>query len=483
MAHSPSTRIALTLVAATLAVATNTVPVAAIEPDVVYETVLEGYTLAHGRRIVAGDDGSAYLTADFQGHRNDILVAKLEPGGAVVWETTVHGSSIDIATALVLDDAGNVVIAGWTDSADFPTTADALHPSRVAHRDAFLLKLSTADGTLVYGTYLGGDHSDQAEALAIASDGTIYLAGSTDSTDYPTVNALQGSLANPPYQFSDAFITRLSADGTTILYSTYFGAGRDDAAVGIGLAGDGKIVVAGVTGSTDFPVQGGVQASFAGGQEDAFVTVLSADGSEILASTYLGGENWDRLQSFDLGADGSAYLTGFTASVAFPTTADTVQPFFAGEILGCEIPFSADRNCYDAFLVRLSPDLDQMVYGTYLGGDRDDEARDLAVASGGSARVVGYTFSADFPATSGPVGPAIFAAQVDAAGKRLDYAITIDAAGSPNAGHGIAVGPADATTYLTAARNVPADVLVTRFTGGLLFADGLETGDTSAWSQ
>ncbi|HSN55130.1 MAG TPA: hypothetical protein VLT32_10675, partial [Candidatus Sulfomarinibacteraceae bacterium] len=461
----------LQIVASVFAVTALGLPASAVEPTILFETEIPGFELASGRRIVVDEGGVAYDVAGYQGNFNAILVTRIEPDGTPGWQTTLDGSSIDIATGVELDHSGNVVIVGFTDSADFPTTADALFPSQINFRDAFLVKLDTGTGHLVYGTYLGAYHTEAAGDVAIAPDGTIWLVGETDSPDFPVVNALQPALGNYQYLASDAFVTAISADGQQILYSTYFGATKDDRGLGIGIAPDGSIVIAGTTNSVDFPVVGGVQGTLAGQgagvtPADAFVARISADGSQLLASTYLGGGGTEILWGFDLGPEGSPYLTGRTDSLDFPTIPDAVQPAFAGPPGNCEVPFSGDRNCYEGFVARLGPDLGSLVFGTYLGGDQDDELRDIDVDSGGGARVAGYSFSPNYPVTSGPGGFGIVAAQLDATGTRLDYAILLDADGSTNSGHGVAVGPNEATTYITGSRHVPYSVYVARLTGG-----------------
>lgn len=476
----PSRLIVLAAAAALLAA-----PAAAFEPEVLYETEIPGFTLASGWRIAVDDDGTAFVVAGYQGDLNDILVTRIGPDGTPGWQTTLHGSDIDIATAVELDGAGHVVVAGWTDSPDFPTTDDGLYPSQVNFRDAFLVKLDASTGHLVYGTYLGAVHTEQASAMTIADDGTIWLAGSTDSPDFPTTpDALQPQLGNSQFLASDAFVTAISADGQEILYSSYFGAITDDAARGIGIAPDGSIVIAGTTDSADFPLAGGLQGSMRGSGTDAFVARLSSDGTQLLASAVLGGAGYDMPWGFALGPDGSVHLAGRTSARDFPTTPDAVQPDFSGPPLNCEVPFAGDRECYEGFVARISPEVDQLLFGTFLGGAEDDELRDIAVGPSGTVHVAGYSFSPDYPVTAGPGGFGIVAAQLAPDGTDLDYAILLDADGSTNSGHGIAVDPSGATSYVTGARHVPYSVYVARLTGAsLLFADGFESGDTSAWSR
>lgn len=456
---------------------------AAVEPSILFETVIPGYGLAFGDDLVTDAAGNAYVMAGFNSENlNDVLIAKIDPNGAVLWQQPIQGSEIDIAQGIALDRAGNVVVVGFTDSPDFPVTADALYPTFMGARDAFVLKLAADDGAITYGTFIGASHSSSAADVTVAPDGTLWIVGSTDSPDFPTVDPLQPDLGNYQYFFDDLVIVALSADGQDLLYSTFLGASRGERAEGIAVRNDGAIVVVGQTDSPDFPGVDGFQPTLQGWSNSCVAAVLAPDGSALLHATYLGGSLGEVLWGFDLGPDGSVYLAGLTSSEDFPTTPDAVQPYFAGEVDGCEIPFSGARNCYDGFLARLSPDLGSLVFGTYLGGTRDDVFDGVAVDAGGGVHVSGWTFSPNYPVTVGPAGTNMLVAQLSPDGTALDYAMLLEADGSPNTNHGVAVGPAQTTIYYTGARHVPAEVYVARLDGTrVLFDDGFESGDTSAW--
>jgi hypothetical protein len=219
------------------------------------------------------------------------------------------------------------------------------------------------------------------------------------------------------------------------------------------------MVLAGDTDSIDFPTVSPVQAVYAG-QQDIFVTRLSADGSLIEHSTYLGGEDWDRVAHLTLDGSGHAYVAGSTRSIGFPTTPGAFQEQFVGAVLGCEVPFGADHNCDDAFVTKLTADGGALAYSTYLGGTATDEARDLAVDSAGRAHVVGYTVSQDFPPGGISSAADIFVSKLGADGSDLLYTYTTDSA-SANAGHGIAVDAAG-DIYFTGAINAPAEIYIAK---------------------
>jgi hypothetical protein len=429
------------------------------QPTIAYETVVTGFNMSYGQDVAVDDLGNAYIIARAYDQDNDIVVAKLSPDGTLLWTNEIRGNSHDIVGGITVDGVGDVYITGWTDSDDFPTL-NALDGTLTGFRDAFIAKLSTQDGTILFSTYLGGDYVDGGNDIALNDAGEIYIVGFTESSDFPTVDPLQGELNSPPYQYSDVFVSKLSADGGTLLYSTYLGGSDDDSGVSIALDENDRIYVAGHTESADFPTASPIQPTNAGGQQDLFVARLAADGSALEFGTYLGGEDWDTLGRIALDDAGSVYLAGATRSIGFPTTAGAFQEEFVGEILGCEVPFGADHNCEDVFVTKLTPGGTALAYSTFLAGGWVEECRGIAVDGNGCAYVVGYTYSPDFPPDGIDSSAEIFASKLNSDGSDLVYTVTIDS-GSANAGHGIALD-AEGGVYFTGAVNVPAEVYVAK---------------------
>jgi hypothetical protein len=428
------------------------------QPTLAYETTVNGFYLAYGHQMTVDPQGNAYVAGRAIDAENDIVVVKLNPDGDVLWTTHIRGNDHDYATGIALDDANDLFMTGWTDSSDFPT-AGAIQDTLTGFRDAFVMKLASQDGTILYSTFLGGDYTDEGRGIALNGAGEIVLVGTTQSMDFPTVDPIQAAPNGNPYAYSDLFVTRLSADGSSILYSTYLGGAKDDRAVALALDAGGNMYLAGNTDSPDFPTVNPIQAVI-GGDDDIFVARLSADGSALDFSTYLGGEDGDRVAGLALDGSGHAYVAGSTRSISFPTTPGAFQEEFAGEILGCEVPFGADHNCDDAFVTKLTPDGSAMAYSTYLGGTGIDEGRNLAVDGAGNVRVVGYTVSPDFPPSGISSSADIFISKLGADGSDLLYTYTTGSA-SANAGHGIAVDDAG-TTYFTGAVNAPSDVYIAK---------------------
>jgi hypothetical protein len=206
----------------------------------------------------------------------------------VVYSTLLGGAAgnFDSASDVAVDASGNAVVVGVAESSDFPTR-DALQPALDGGSDAFVAKFAP-DGSLVFSTFLGGDEFDSAAAVAIDASGAIYVAGSTHSLDFPTKNALQSS----PGGSADAFVTKLAPDGRSIVWSTFLGGNGGDSVRDLAVDGGGNVYVAGdvtpVSGNTaTFPTVNAMQPEYGGGPSDAFVSLVSADGRELVASTLL----------------------------------------------------------------------------------------------------------------------------------------------------------------------------------------------------
>lgn len=205
-----------------------------------------------------------------------------------------------------------------------------LQPTLGGLFDAFVTKLN-GDGTrLVYSTYLGGTGNDIGKGITVDPVGNAYITGSTASTDFPTKHPLQPTFGGGG---EDAFVTKLNATGDVLVYSTYLG-GKDsngfgDSGNSIAVNAAGNVYVTGSTASTDFPTTNPLQSAFGGGDEDAFVTKLSAAGDTLTYSTYLGGSGIDAGFRLAVDASGNAYVAGWTTSVNFPTV-NSLQPAKAG---------------------------------------------------------------------------------------------------------------------------------------------------------
>ena len=280
------------------------------------------------------------LQPAYGGGNSDNFVAKLNPAGsALVYSTYLGGSGIDAFGAIAVDKAGNVYLAAYTSSTNFPTV-NPLQAANGGGNDACVAKLNAAGSALIYSTYLGGSGQDFALIIAVDPSGNAYVAGRTSSTNFPTVNPLQPAYAGGPF---DNFVAKLNCDGSALIYSTYLGGSGDQPENIIGIAADaaGNAYVAGYTGSPDFPTANPLQPTYGGGGSDVFAAKINATGSVLVYSTYLGGSGADHPDAIALDASGNVYMSGWTNSPDFPTV-NPMQPAFGG--------------VRDAFVLKLSPD-------------------------------------------------------------------------------------------------------------------------------
>lgn len=295
----------------------------------------------------------------------------------------------EIANAIAVDGAGAAYVAGYSIPYNFVRRIPLLS------NDVFVTKLNPSATAIEYATYIGGAESDVANDIAVDALGQAYVVGQTYSNDFPVKAAAQPTRAG----YRDGFALKLSADGKTLIYSTYLGGVADDTAESVAVDVQGSAYVTGTTASLDFPTRAALQASLAG-SSDAFVTKLLADGP-ILYSTYLGGKDADGANSIAVGIDGSAYVAGMTLSKDFPSTPGVVQPSRTPDYVLVDNSYTPPRTFTlsraDAFVTKLSRDGASLSYSTYLGGLQDDYASGIAVDAQGNAYVAGGTQSPDFP--------------------------------------------------------------------------------------
>ncbi|MBB3128651.1 putative repeat protein (TIGR01451 family) [Paenibacillus rhizosphaerae] len=284
------------------------------------------------------------------------------------------------------------------------------------------------DPALDYSTYLGGSGTETGFAIAVDGAGNAYVTGQTVSSNFPlTSGAFQATFAGS----SDAFVTKLNAHGSGLVYSTFIGGSGLEIGFGIAVDSAGNAYVTGQTQSTNFPVTNGALQTLLGGGSDAFVTKLNADGSALVYSTYLGGSSGDVGNAIIVDGTGNAYVTGSTASTNFPTTSGAFQTTGGGALA-------------DVFVTKLNADGTALDYSTYLVGSSLDEGFGIAVDGSGNAFVTGRTLSANFPTTPGAfqiasAGSAdAFAFKLNAGGTALMYSTYLGGSGS-DTGKAIAI--------------------------------------------
>jgi Abnormal spindle-like microcephaly-assoc'd, ASPM-SPD-2-Hydin/Beta-propeller repeat/Cep192 domain 4 len=337
------------------------------------------------------------------------------------YSTYLGGSNEDGPMAIAIDSSGNAYVAGGTVSSDFPVTSGVpqatfggqlIGCTGVPHfvcGDAFVAKVNPTGTALVYATYLGGNDRDSAAGVAVDASGEVFVAGQTQSANFPvTPGVFQGALAGT----RNAFVAKLNAAGSQLLYSTYIGGSSKDGAIYIAIDSSGNAYLAGATRSSNFPVTTGAfqtTCKSCPSTSDGFVTKLNPTGTALVYSTFLGGTSEDLAAAIAVDGAGNAYVTGGTVSTDFPTQ-NPYQAHFAGGGTTCPtVNNQIDPHifiCGDAFVTKLNPTGSALVYSTYLGGSGDETGFGIAVDAAGNAYVSGGTNSTNFPTTSGVVQPA-----------------------------------------------------------------------------
>src|SRR5579883_1594953 len=423
-----------------------------IDPQLGYSSYVGGSDDETARGLATDPQGNVYLAGvtsssnlpvlagAFRGNiagQANAFLAKFTSAGKLVYMTYLGGGQIDAATSLSVDAAGNAYVSGLTTSPDFPVTPGAFQIKYGGSRggacwqpgDGFVAKLNATGSQLVYSTFLGGKQDDIASAVAVDSAGNAYVTGYTISTDFPTTagayqtsfagaggqtakpNCNGMSLANPQPWFvsGDAFVSKLNATGSQLVFSTYLGGALDDFGLAIALDSAQNVYVGGFTLSQNFPTTAGAIRTKFGGSEiqnmfftmgDGFITKLNKSGASLLFSTYLGGSGDDAVTALAAAPDGSVWATGATSSTDFPITSPAIQSTYAGYTT---LPFLVEQLVGDAFATHLSSDGTKLLYSTYLGGSANDMGISIAVDAAGLVYVAGFTDSFNFPLTANAV--------------------------------------------------------------------------------
>ena len=350
---------------------------------VVYQEAQGKRTEVEGRYVLRGRNRAGFHVASYDTRRPLVIDPVLS------FSTYLGGSGEDRGYGIAVDASGNAYVTGTTASSNFSTTAGAYQ--RVyggGSYDAFVTKLNATGTALTYSTYLGGSGDDEAWSIAVDAGGNVYLTGLTDSSNFPTTaGTYQTVYSGGSYPF-DAFVAKLNAGGTALVYSTYLGGSGGDYGYGIAVDGSGNAYVTGSTGSSNFPTTAGAYQTVSSGGGDAFVTKLNAAGTALVYSTLLGGSGADYGADIAVDGGGNVYVMGPTASSNFPTTAGAYQTVYGG-------------GSYDAFVTKLNATGTALLYSSLLGGSGWGPGFGITLDGSGNAYVTGYTASSNFPTTAG----------------------------------------------------------------------------------
>jgi hypothetical protein len=305
----------------------------------------------------------------------DIFVFKLNAtGNGLIWSTFIGGNKTDSANALALDTLGQVTVTGFTESTDFPTFR-AMNDTINGLKDIVVFKLNSTGNGLIYSTYIGGSDNEYGRTIAVDSNGNIFIAGATYSTNFPTANPFNDTLCGD----EDCFVLKLNSTATRLLYSTYIGGSLHEGVDSIALDSEGNVYATGQTASVDFPMVNAYNST--NGYGDIFVFKLNQTGNGLNYSTFVGGSEEDFAHDIAVDSEGNAYVAGSAVSTDFPTK-NAYSDIHNGDI-------------YDCVIFKLNSAGNDLVYSTYVGGTSNEYPHQIELDEYGNAYVTAGTASSD----------------------------------------------------------------------------------------
>ena len=344
---------------------------------------ITGYTTSTIYDITPGAFQTIYAGGSY-----DVFVSKLNSSGtALIYSTFIGGSGDDSGYGIALDASNNAYITGFTSSTNYDITPGAFQTTYGGGAyDVFVSKLNSTGTALIYSTYIGGSNFEYGFSIALDASGNSYITGLTWSNNFDiTAGAFQTTLIGGGGMV-DAFVTKLNATGTSLIYSTYLGGSNRDIGYSIALDLSNNAYITGYTYSANFDITpGAFQTTYGGGLCDVFVTKLNSNGSSLIYSTYIGGSGQDLGNSIVLDDSHNAYLTGRTSSIDYDITPGAFQTTFAG--------------INDVFVTQLNNIGTMLIYSSYIGGSQGDGGIGIVIDGAANAYITGITSSANYAIT------------------------------------------------------------------------------------
>jgi hypothetical protein len=387
-----------------------------VDPELLYSTLLGGSGVETIISVAVDNDGIVYVagntgTQDFSGTDGvyqqstkgdqDVFIARIDPskpnGDSLVAFTFLGGTAADTVSRMILAPDGNLYLVGYTASGDFPMAGSSVQTTLSGTLDAWVACLDRTllgQYALSYSTLIGGSANDMAYGIAVDANRSMYVIGTTNSTDFP----LSGDALQPASGGGrDTFLVKLDPGSGTSVYSTYFGGDSTDEGRDVVVTAPNQVYLTGWTSSGNFPIAGNAFQAQYRGAGDVYIAQfnLSTSGlSGLVYATYLGGGDLDQPRRMVVDSQGRLLITGYSLSRDFPVSANTFQPSLGGES--------------DAFVVRFDPRqafTNALSYSSYLGGIDGDVAYDIQAGTGDMVYVSGYTLSTNFPTTPNGLQP------------------------------------------------------------------------------
>ncbi|MHA1978247.1 MAG: SBBP repeat-containing protein [Candidatus Hodarchaeales archaeon] len=389
-------------------------PLAMNESGLTYSTFLGSTGEEHGISVVLDSDNNIIIagytfSSDFpttvgaydtshNGGGSDVFISKLSPDGTeLLFSTFLGGSGLDSDNTigltnidLAIDSTNNIIVAGYTQSTDLPTTPDAWDSSYNGNEDYFIAKISPNGSDLLFLTYLGGTSNEyMIGSVLLDNSDNIYITGLSHSSDYPTTSdALNTSLIGD----ADSIVTKLSANGSVLLYSSFIGANHgswiDDAILD---QGTNELYLVGTAHGPDFPLVNPFDSTFSG-DKDAFVMKLSSNLSQILYSTFIGGNGIEYCTDIAVDTEGNIVIAGMTGSTDFPVTTNAWDTTYEGENNGV-----GGFETGECFITKFSANGSTLIFSSFWGGSGLDYGITFELDASNNLYITGETDSTDFP--------------------------------------------------------------------------------------
>jgi hypothetical protein len=367
-----------------------------------YSTFIGGNETDGGCGITVDLDGNAYVTGvtnstNFPTTPNaynrtlnhtieywpDVFVLKLNNSGSkLIFSTYLGGTDADWVYAITIDEFGNAYITGHTFSSNFPVTPGVYDPTYNGNLDLFITKLNRSGSTLDYSTFIGGTDADSGLDIILDDNNNAFITGDSYSTDFPTTPGANDTSNNGQ---CDVIVVKLNSSGTGLLFSTYIGGNDWDFGGAITIDSIGNSYVTGSIKSTNFPTTpDALDKTYNGGFYDSCFFKLNQNGSSLMYSTYIGGDNREMGSGISLDSFGNILIAGSTNSTDFPITEDAFDKICEG---------------YDVYLTKLASNGTKIIYSTFIGGQGNDWGNDLVMDIVGNCYITGKTDSNDFQTT------------------------------------------------------------------------------------
>jgi len=338
---------------------------------------------ADGAIAMVGHSNSPDLPAspeafqqEFHGGDWDAFVTLYNAAGEMTLCTYLGGGAREHVDWVAFDNSGNLIVVGTTISDDFPVTEDALLSQRAGEYDGFIAKISD-NGTLLYGTYFGGNSTDSIEFVAIDNDGNYLIGGTTSSAGLATEDAFQTNL----HGGWDAYVAKLSSNGSSILHFSYLGGSTTDRVDSMAVDSSFNFIISGLTRSEDFPISPNAFQTEYAGAGDVFLAKVSSDGNDLQWSTFIGGSAEENGRGVGVDSSDNVMVTGAVTSSDMQVY-NAFQPEYGG-------------NC-DTFIGKFSPDGEVQTM-SFLGGNQLDHAYDIEADASDQIVIIGRTLSDDYP--------------------------------------------------------------------------------------